>query len=1595
MLRKRFGIGFSAWLLPLASLPGVLLADEAKDPSAAVSYYKQIRPIFQAQCQGCHQPAKPSGAYVMTAFESLVKGGESGSAAIVPGKPDESPLVKLITPENGKAEMPKERRPLADSEISLVKRWIAEGAVDDTPAGAKQKYDAEHPPIYTRPPVITSLDFSPDGQLLALSGFHEVLLVKADGSELVARLIGMSDRIESVKFSSDGKRLAVAGGLPARMGEVQVWDVEKRELLLSHASTFDTVYGAKWSPDGKLIAFGCSDNTVRAIDSATGEQVLFQGAHTDWVRDTVFSVDGSHLVSVGRDMSTKLTEVATQRFVDNVTSITPGALKGGIQSVARHPTRDEIVIGGSDGIPKVYRMHRLTNRAIGDDANIIRELPAMKGRVFSVAVSPDGKRIGAVSSLDGAGEVQVYGYEFDTSLPEDIKKIVSKVVTTQTVEEKAALEKYMHDGVKTISRLEVPASSVYATAFRPDSKLLAVGGADGVVRFIDPETGSLVKEFSPAPVAAQVAGQAAAQTGEILPHDFIRDVNPVLSRLGCNQGTCHGAAAGKNGFKLSLRGYDPIFDVRALTDDLAARRVNLASPDESLMLLKATAAVPHIGGMLIKPGEPYFQIIRSWIADGAKLDLAAPRVAKIQLSPQNPIVDKIGGKQQFQVTATYSDGSTRDVTKEAFVETGNGEVAVAERGGVLASLRRGEAPVLARYEGQYAATTLTVMGDRTGFEWQQPPVWNRIDELAAGKWQRMKIRPSELCTDAEFIRRVYIDLTGLPPAADEVRAFLADSRETRVKRDELIDKLIGSEGFVEHWTNKWADLLQVNRKFLGAEGAVAFRQWIREQVAKNAPYDQFVHEILAASGSNREYPAASYYKILRDPEPTAENTTHLFLAIRFNCNKCHDHPFERWTQDQYYQLSAFFARVDLKPDPASGDRRIGGTAVEGAKPLYEVVSDKPEGEVKHQRTGAVAPPTFPYQATVAAKPEASRREQLADWVTARDNPYFARSFVNRLWGYLFGIGLMEPIDDIRAGNPPTNPELLDYLTQEFISSNFNVRHVLQLICKSHTYQLSVETNKWNEDDKINFSHALARRLPAEVLYDAVHRATGSISKLPGAKPGARAAELPDSGVDLPSGFFTTFGRPPRESACECERTSGMQLGPVMALVSGPTVADAIADPANELTKLVAGEPDDRKLVSEVFLRILNRQATDAEIEAALKTIERIDQDNQQVAAALAAREEELKPIRAKQEQDREAAIAKAKEELAAYEKELAPKLVQAEKEKAEKTAKLEAELQTYQQSLDPKLAGSLLQQPTAVAWQTLTPKNLKASNDAALTAGPDGVIVAEQKDGPSDYVITAETDLKDITGIRLEVLADDSLLGRGPGLSPNGNFVLTEFEVKAAPKGKPGQQQPVKLEKPLADFSQENFAVAGAIDGNRGGNNGWASHPQTGRTHWATFETQQPVGFDGGTLLVFKLEHRYPDNKHLVGRFRISVTRAPKGFGLTYPGQIGALLALDPSARSEAQQAELLNFFRSRDDEYRNKHVALANSKQPLPIDPGLLERRERLALVSQPVPEDPKLVQLRHDAELSVKQSANKRLTAAQDLAWALINSPEFLFNH
>lgn len=474
-------IRFAFAALTMLTLP---VAAGAEEP-AKVSYYKDVRPILQQHCNGCHQPAKPLGGYVTTSHTDLRKAGEREKAGVVPGKPDKSYLVEQIkVHDNGKAEMPKNRDPLNVIQIKMITDWIAQGAVDDTPASAKAvAVDASNPPKYSAPPVITALHFSPDGSRLAVTGYHEILLYDTEEYQLKTRLIGISERVQSLAYSPDGKKIAAVGGSPGRFGEVQVWNPESEKLLVSAPVTFDTLYGVSWSPDGKYLAFGCSDNTVRAVDALTGKQILQMGTHSDWVLGTVFSQDNLHLVSVGRDMSMKLTHVETQRFIDNVTSITPGALKGGLITVDRRPMKekklqkipadtpgakpnvyDELVVAGSDGVPRLYKMHREVKREIGDDSNRIREYEKMTGRISAVAFNLDGSKFAAVSSLDGKGEVRIYDASTGT-------KVVCEKVT----------------------------GPAYTVAWHPEGRLIASAGFDGIVWLHDAATGKLVNSFTVLP----------------------------------------------------------------------------------------------------------------------------------------------------------------------------------------------------------------------------------------------------------------------------------------------------------------------------------------------------------------------------------------------------------------------------------------------------------------------------------------------------------------------------------------------------------------------------------------------------------------------------------------------------------------------------------------------------------------------------------------------------------------------------------------------------------------------------------------------------------------------------------------------------------------------------------------------------------------------------------------------------------------------------------------------------------------------------------------------------------------------------------------
>ncbi len=673
------------------------------------------------------------------------------------------------------------------------------------------------------------------------------------------------------------------------------------------------------------------------------------------------------------------------------------------------------------------------------------------------------------------------------------------------------------------------------------------------------------------------------------PVSFVREVVPLISKTGCNAGTCHGNQKGQNGFKLSLRGYDPVYDYRALIDDLAGRRFNRSQPAQSLILLKPTQGVPHEGGFLFDEQSRQYGLINQWIAEGCKFDLAK-RVARIEIFPTKPLLETIDSQQQLIVIAHYADGTSRDVTRDAIFGSSDFDVATVGKMGRIEAVRRGEAAALVRYEGQYAAAPIAIIGDREGFAWKPSPENNYVDKLINEKLRRMKILPSEACTDAEFLRRVSVDMTGIPPNLDQVKFYLADKQPSAKKRAAKIEELINSSAFVDYWTLKWSDLLLSNSKFITPKGAWAFRNWIRRAIITNIPYDKFVYELMTANGSTFENPAANYYRIAREPRVAMENMTQVFIGTRFQCNRCHDHPFERWTQQQYYELSAYFAGVGRKAGPVGGEEII-----------YSLTTP---GDVKNPTTGLVVPASFPFAAELdSKKPGLDRRYRLADWLISPKNPYFAKSLVNRYWSYFFGRGIIDPVDDIRAGNPPSNSALLEELTRKFIESDFDLKKLVRTITSSHSYGRSFRTNEWNEDDALNFSHADPRRLTAEQLYDALYIATGAPSQIPGMPVGFRATQIPDPRFKI--SFLDMFGRPPRESPCECERSSEVSLAQTLNLVNGPTVAEAIVHPQGLVAKLVAAKADAKTIVSDVYIAVICRPPTAVELKQGIEYVQKV------------------------------------------------------------------------------------------------------------------------------------------------------------------------------------------------------------------------------------------------------------------------------------------------------------------------------------------------------------------------------------------------------
>ena len=707
----------------------------------------------------------------------------------------------------------------------------------------------------------------------------------------------------------------------------------------------------------------------------------------------------------------------------------------------------------------------------------------------------------------------------------------------------------------------------------------ADGATSVQVEFKDPVT----KRALNATVPVQVAGFTVDRR-----LNYANDILPILTKASCNSGGCHGKQGGQNGFALSLLGFDPTFDYSALTREGHGRRITFTAPDQSLLLTKAAGLVPHGGGAKFDQDSASYRMLRRWIVQGTpKGTTNDPVVQAIEVFPRERVL--VGTKeQQVRVVASYSDGTALDVTRAAEYKSQQPDILGVDHDGLIRTLdRTGEGAVMVRYMGLVDVTRITVPYSRnvpeSAYAHFKPKSY--VDELVLAKWRKLGIAPSEVCTDAEFIRRASLDALGTLPTIEEVQAFLADKSPD--KRDRLITTLLDRNEYADYWAGIWGDMLR-NKRRNGEEhkrGTFAFAAWIRDSLAQNKPYDQFVREILTAQGNVSDNPTVVWYREVRNTVHQVNDTAQLFLGTRVSCANCHNHPYEKMTQDDYWGMAAFFSRLGVKQGEVSSEN---------------AVFVRKDGETRQPRTGKIVKPKGlggpEYQQVRGEDP----RAKLADWMAEPTNPYFSRALVNRIWAHYLGVGLVEGVDDMRLTNPPSNPALLDALAKDFVTHKFDLKQLMRTIMTSQVYGLSASPNSDNHTDKQNYARYFPRRLPAQALLDAVDTVTGTNEKFAGFPLGTRAIELPDEGVS--SYFLDVFGRSKRETACECERSYAPNLAQSLHLMNSPEMQNKISDAKGFAVKLAESKRPHAEIISELYLRAFARPPSADEQAEAVKRL---------------------------------------------------------------------------------------------------------------------------------------------------------------------------------------------------------------------------------------------------------------------------------------------------------------------------------------------------------------------------------------------------------
>ena len=1107
----------------------------AAEPATAAEAMR----LLKTNCFSCHGETKKKGGLVMTSRETLLKGGDSGAALTV-GKPEDSALISSLAADADPHMPPKKQ--LTAAQIELLRRWVKDGAPWDTAAlkdqpSAPRSVSLAVMPAAYRP--VLALALSPDAKRLAVGCGNEVVLCDVTGKEpaVVARASAHLDPVQSIAWSPDGRRIATGA-----FHRIVFWNGEtlaqEQEII---SGLTDRITALRFVPDGKqLIAADgrvSEEGTIRVIETAIGAITASWLAHSDTIFDLALSSDGRLLATAGGDRLVKIWDLATRKEIAKLEGHTAQVL-----AVAFDEKAAQLISGGADQQLKLWDVKTKER---------INSLGRQTSGVTSLAWVSGGPTI--VAATDGG----------------DALRYTELQAHNGTQSSESAKER----------RLAGVESALHSITASADGERVFAGTQDGRLLAWD-KAGKLTSTIEVR------APKDAVKNG---PPSFVRDVLPILSKAGCNAGACHAKPDGQNGFHLTVFSFDPLADHREITQEARGRRVFPASPDESLLLLKPTLAVPHEGGERIEKNSEAYRTLVQWIRGGMVYRADnEPSLDRLTVSPPERTYKK-SETQQLNVKAHSSDGSERDVTGLASFDSNDKEIArVTEDGLVRVGNVSGQGVIIARYMGLVSDSRIGVLADKLlpDEKYTGLTVNNFIDEHAYAHFKRLGLFPSEPCSDAEFLRRASLDTIGVLPTAEEARAFLADTDPK--KREKLIERLLAHPAWADFWANKWADLLRPNTDRAGIKSVYVLDQWLRETFRANKPYDQFVRDIITSEGNTHRFGPAVVYRDKREPADFTTMFSQLFLGVRLDCAKCHHHPNEKWGQDDFYRFAAFFGPMKQKGAGISAPISAGN----------ETFYFAPGKTVKHPVTGEMMQPQPPDGPAVKADDASDPRRALADWMTGAKNPFFARAAANRVWAAFFGRGIVDPVDDFRISNPPSNPALLDALGQEFVRQKFDLKALMRTILRSHLYQLSAAPNDTNHADTRNFSRAYRRRLPAETLADAIADITGVPDTYPGMPPGSRAMQAWTYKIE--SQTMDAFSRPNSSSDCPNERDAKPSIVQALHLMNSRLLQEKLVSEiaTARVHRLALSEMKPEEIVTDLYLACYARKPTDEELKIA-------------------------------------------------------------------------------------------------------------------------------------------------------------------------------------------------------------------------------------------------------------------------------------------------------------------------------------------------------------------------------------------------------------